>query len=199
MHQRSIATSVLLRPLYDGRVRVVVVTSGVIFVLAAAAAADPLKLTYGADIGVGMMRESNLSGVGSTSDRYAAAAFGADVGATVTPTLAVTLRLLALRGGDAHSGERDFDHVSSTFLGPRLEFRPHPRIQLAAGFGAGAFDEPRRLGYAVDVYIGMTAWEQGPNSVCVALETTPTFIPESEARDSRDLLNVALLVAFRRR
>jgi hypothetical protein len=178
-------------------VRAVAVSIGVVAALSASAAADPLRLTYGADLGVSAMREANRSGR-TSSDWFAAASFGAEIGATVTPTLAMTLRLLAARGGDAQA-EGDFNHVSSTFLGPRIEYRPHGPVEFALGFGAGAFDDPRRLGYAADLYLGVTVWDEGPNRVSIALESTPTFVPLSEAQDSRDLVNFALLVAFRRR
>ena len=154
-----------------------------------------MTLTYGADIGAGAMRESHA---GTTTNIYPGFAFGADAGLAISPRILVSLRLLAVRGGDAQV-EGDFHHATATFLGPRIELRPSSSLELGLGVGAGAFDDPRRVGYAVDLQAGYAIWRAGHDEMTVSVESMLSVVPQSEARDSRDLLDVALLVGYRHR
>lgn len=175
--------------------RVAGVACALVAGLSASAHADDVTLTYGIDIGAAAMRESHA---GTTTRFYAGFAFGASAGVKVSPTLDVSLRLLAVRGGDAEV-EGDFHHVTTTFLGPRIEFRPATSLELGLGFGAGAFDDPRRVGYAADLRVGYAIRRAGHDEVTVAVESMLSFVPQSEARDARDVVNVAVLVGYRRR
>lgn len=155
------------------------------------------RLTFGADIGAAAVREANRSG-NTTSGVFYGIAFAADVGAVVTPSTAITLRMFAIRGGEGPP-EGDFFHVTTTFVGPCVEVRPAPRLQVSAGLGIGFFDDPHRAGYGADLRIGYSVWQAQQNELQLAIESAPTLVPETEARDSRDVVNVALLIAYRRR
>lgn len=62
------------------------------------------------------------------------------------------------------------------------------------------FDDPRRAGYAADVHVGYSVWRADRNEVDVGLESAaPTFVSETEDHYSRDLLNLAIVVGYRRR
>lgn len=70
---------------------------------------------------------------------------------------------------------------------------------MSAGLGIGFFDDPHRAGYGVDLRIGYSVWQAPQNEIQLAIESAPTLVMETEAHDGRDVVNVALLVAYRRR
>lgn len=161
----------------------------------AASADDDVHPMAGVDLGVGAMYLRNET-ANISSDVHAGVVFGAQLGAVVTPTLALCVRLLALRGG-ATNHETVLTTVTTTFAGGRAEYRPTRRWTIASGVGLGLFDDPRRAAFAVDVGVSFGVWARDAHEIDVSLESTGAFQTYTEAHDARIVLNAVLLVGYR--
>ncbi len=141
-------------------------------------APDNTGLTFAADVGAGVRRDSLLDDYGAGLNWVNLA-----IGGFVTPELALLGQVSNL--GFVVSNRSDIRQASGV-AGPVLQYWPHDRFHIRAGAGLGFWKIGDRSEYGLGLVVGagVTVFRRGRHTLQAGVQIAPVFIEPRNAHSA---------------